>query len=83
MVPQDLWDENGYWVGSRKVRLFVRRNRFMAGIWLVLLLGFFVTLWCDVADSRAIGLPVGAATGAAVWFVLIFGFAHGWIAEGD
>ena len=59
------------------------KNKGFAGFWYLVVTLIAVVALTDVLDSRLLGIPVGVAGGTLVWFVFMFGFAHGWIAEGD
>jgi hypothetical protein len=74
---------DGHWQGPHDLRIFLSKNRAFAGLWHVVVTLIAVVALTDVLDSRLFGIPAGIAAGSLAWFVFMFGFAHGWIAEGD
>jgi hypothetical protein len=40
-------------------------------------------VFSDVIHVGLLGVPLGLLATGVVWFVFMFGFAHGWIAEGN
>jgi hypothetical protein len=77
------WDSDGHWQGPRDLRTFLRSNRVFAAFWLVVLSGMGLAVATDVVDSGLTGIPLGLLVAWVVWFAFMYGFAHGWIAEGD
>jgi hypothetical protein len=70
--------------GPRDVRSFLYENRFFAALWWLVVTGIARAIFTDVVQWPAlIGIPLSLLAGGAVWFAFMFGFAHGWIAEGD
>jgi hypothetical protein len=82
-VDEHRWEADGHWQGPHDVRIFLRHNRLFAGFWLPLFLGIAWAVFTDVTHLGLIEIPLGLFAAGTVWFVFMFGFAHGWIAEGN
>jgi len=78
------WNDDGYWVGPRDLRVFLRRNRFYVGFNLVVITGIALAVWIDVVKLAAwSAIPLGLATGLLAWVGLMFAFSRGWVADDD
>lgn len=79
-----LWCD-GVWIGPRSLRVFVRRNRFIVGFWVIVFTGMSIAFWADVIGLKTwvliLPLAIPTATAAAACFA--FAFSRGWIGDGD
>jgi hypothetical protein len=81
----DLWDEDGRWVGPRSLRVFLDENRGFAVFWLLVLSLIASGFWADIGgvSSFAVAIPLGIVTGAAVSLAAMYAFSRGWIVDDD
>jgi hypothetical protein len=78
------WNDDGYWIGPRDLRVFVRSNRFYVGFWFVVITGIALAVWVDVVKAPAwVAIPLGLFTGVLATLGLMFGFSRGWVADDD
>ena len=78
------WNDDGYWIGPRDLRVFLSRNRFYVGFWFVCLTGIALAVWIDVVETPAwLTIPLTLVTGALATLGLTFAYSRGWVADGD
>lgn len=80
-VPiENLWRQDGYWIGPRDLRFFLRRSWPMAALYLL-----FLTPVTSAMIALTLGpsAPFAITGGVLVWLGLMFAFSRGWVAQGD
>jgi hypothetical protein len=69
------------------VREVIRENWFASGLTLVFLCVFFVGPYSSDPGGLGIRLlfaiPLGVVTGMTVWWLLVLGYASGWVEDGE
>ena len=84
-VTDPRWDANGFWVGPRNLRDFLKINWFFVAFWQFVVTFIALAFWFDVANvsSWPLALPLAVVSGGLVTLGFMFAFSRGWIAEGD
>jgi hypothetical protein len=83
-VDRAGWDDNGYWVGPRDLRPFLRTCAFFVAFWYFVVSMIIWAVLVDVAMmSRLVAFPLALVLGAAATLGIMFAFSRGWIADGD
>jgi hypothetical protein len=78
------WSDDGRWEGPHDVRAFLRHNRFFAGFWFIVAAPIGWAMFVSLAPLRDdYAVPIGAFVGVGFWWLFMFLFSHGLIAEGD
>jgi hypothetical protein len=81
---EPVWSDDGYWQGPHDVRVFLRHNRFFAIFWFIVAAPIGCAMFVSFAPlSESYSVPIGAILGVGFWWLFMFLFSHGLIAEGD
>jgi hypothetical protein len=84
MHKSEYWNyDEGRWIGPPDLRFFLRENWWYCAYWFVGDMLIVGGICANVAGWGWLGVPVGIAAGASVWFLMMFAFSRGWMAEGD
>jgi hypothetical protein len=81
----ETWRERQWHRERPRIRDLLRENPIGPPLYLIFLCGFFIGPY--ISDPGGLGIrplfaiPLGILTGAIVWWLLMLGFAKGWVQD--